>query len=345
VALPFWFTIRNAWPQVFFENSRRNPAAKALRRAHKTELAKLPAILVVLNLITMIYLMVGLFGAETFRERQGRVLVLLVGSMSLLWLAKKLFGPLSARRTAFLTRRSRQSFNTVNPFTPEQISDRAYDELFWARSLVFMLAVAWDFVLCYRLSLFGVLVEGLPYAVLMIVVAQRFVRLDTQLRYEGSPSLPTKITQASILLATYIVGCLSYMVTIYPHISANFGGGDFTKSSDEVVCISGAIVPDELMADKNCTKPVKVIHETEEMVYVAPSFITAAGMYLRDSRESGSIDRAYLWQTWSPHSLPSIYGIARKNISSMNDSSVAVNERSIDAPARRYYSSGATSDK
>jgi hypothetical protein len=110
----------------------------------------------------------------------------------------------------------------------------------------------------------------------------------------------------------------------------NYGGGSFSGSPNEVFCVMGSRLPNELMGTAGCTVPVKIIHATDDMIFVAPTFVH------RDDH-SPPVDLSRDWQEW--RNLPTIYGIATKTIVSQADSDGTINERVIDRPPTPVYSS------
>jgi hypothetical protein len=168
----------------------------------------------------------------------------------------------------------------------------------------------------------------------MLTFSWRLVKLDTYIRFDTDVNPAVTAGHAAITFALFIVSCLSYTATVYPNISVNFGGGNYTKGPNAVICMSGTVVPAEIMTSGACTVPVKIIHETDTMIYVAPSFGFPNGNYSTNSIRP-ALERSLDWQSWT--NMPRIYGIAVRSIASESDASWEVNERTIAQPPVKFY--------
>lgn len=322
VAVPLMLKARDVFPKYFFNNPQRNVHARYLSRHRHRAIDDAPAFLTVLNMVAVIYIVIGLFSAQQYRERQDRIEFLVLSSILLLLLAKK-----SSRAISDLAN-SPEDAHQSRKTAQEQRTTDYLEILRRFRLATFLFVLLWDIYVCYGLGFAHVLVNGFLYALLMIAFAWRIVRLDTQLRFETFPG-PTAISgQAAIVAALYIVGCLCYTVSVYPHISANYGGGSFTAVPNEVICMTGTRLPQEILGSDGCTVPVKVIHETESMVYVTPALSTGS---------PAGTDLSVEWQEW--RNLPTLYGIAATTIVSRVNSNHPIRERVIDRPPTRVYSS------
>jgi hypothetical protein len=95
---------------------------------------------------------------------------------------------------------------------------------------------------------------------------------------DGNERVARTVVRLMILGPLFILGIFSFAHTVYNHIPAEKGGGDFSRSSDTQVCFSDAYrmsIPVDLLLDINrqpsCTVPVKIIEETTTDIYVARS--------------------------------------------------------------------------
>src|ERR1035437_1948343 len=320
IALPLILKWRAVRPESFFDDPDTNPFAHELKKNRQRHIYEIPALFIILNMVTMIYIIIALFSVETYRERQGRIVILLVGSMVSIWLVKRIF-PVKVRASNILGIGGTKNASRI--------------PLFLARSVALLIFIGWDIITCYGLDIFHVLTKGIYYALLMLATVWRLVRLDTYIRYEEPIDSARTMAQASIVLALYIVSCFSFTTTIYKHIAATFGGGDYEREPNKVICLSSAVAPAEIMASGACTLPLKVLHETEAMVYVAPSFALPNGIYTSNSPQPAR-ERAIEWQSWN--NIPRTYGIAVKSISSETDADGQIIERSIAQPPVTVYS-------
>lgn len=328
VAIPLVLKVREVWPEAFFDRPAHNPHSLRLIRNRWSEIYRTPALLIVLNMIAMIYIVIGLFTATEYRTRQIRIEILLLGSIVLLWLCKKATS-MTHVKTHDKTQSKGHHSNSDAPHRRQGDTDSHADFLlFILRFAVFCAAVGFDFYVCYGLGISDVFIAGLYYSGLMLAFAWRAVRLDTQLRYEAPIGGASIAAQGAIVCALYIVACLSYAATVYPLVPMSYGGGDYESSPNEVLCFTGSTVPAEIMAGSSCTVPVKIMHETESMIYIAPSFADGSESYMPSRKAPGIKDRALDWQRWK--NLPKIYGVSTKFIASQSDADEAINELSID---------------
>ena len=317
VALPLTLKWRAISPASFFEAPDTNHFAHKFKENRQKHVFELPALFIILNMVAMIYIIIAFFSVETYRARQGRIVILLVGSIVSIWLVKKVF-PKKVRTKNILGIGGNK---TASPLP-----------MFLARTVALLLFIGWDIFTCYGLDTYHVLAMGLPYALLMFAAVWRLVRLDTYIRYEQPLDSARTVAQASIVLALYIVSCFSFTTMIYTHISATFGGGDYEREPNKVICLSGAVAPAEIMGSGACTLPLKILHETDAMVYVAPSFAFPNGSYSPNSTQPAR-ERAVEWQSWNPRT----FGIAVKSISSEVDANDQIIERSIAQPSITVY--------
>jgi hypothetical protein len=124
------------------------------------------------------------------------------------------------------------------------------------------------------------------------------------------------IVRFMVLGSVFLIGVFSFAHTVFNHIPAEKGGGDFSRISDSQVCFSDAYrtsIPVGLLADlsrqPSCTVPVKVIEETATDVYVARS--SDRGTH----SEKEVPNPAALWR--SGEYYPVVFEISRSVISSV----------------------------
>jgi hypothetical protein len=84
--------------------------------------------------------------------------------------------------------------------------------------------------------------------------------------------------RGSILGSLYLLSVFAFAHTVYNHVPAEKGGGDFTNAPDATLCFlesARSSIPVGIAADPNrtplCTFGVKIIEETPSTVYVAKS--------------------------------------------------------------------------
>lgn len=320
IAIPLLLKWRDLFPQWFFDSPQRNLYARYLTRTRHKAFADLPAFLTAVNMVVVIYVVIGLFTAGQYRSRHLSVELLILFSVTCLLIAKKVSGAIADLLSAASTTLKSQRTNTYSRI------------LLRMRYVVFGIAVTWDFYVCHGIGFLHVMKYGFLYALLMLAFAWRIVRLDTQLRFERFPVPAAIAGQSAMVLALYIVGCLSYTVFVYPLISVNYGGGSFSAAPSQIICVDGSRLPSELVAYDGCTVPVKIIHTTDSMVFVARTFSDP-------KNNTPAVDMSRTWQNWND--LPRLYGIATKTIVSQVDSEHATQERVIDqAPIGVYSSTG-----
>jgi hypothetical protein len=299
ICLPLVLMARDLWPRGFFDDVDKSAFARELERNKRDALNSLPAVLVVINLISVAYTVIGLSEPDQFRSRDVRIMVLASASMLSLLFVKKL-------------------------------AHRYPKWKYVGRAAVFCIAACFDFYALRGIQALSIFTTGAyVYVILMAIAVWRAVRTDSKYRYEMHLRSPTIFcVQVAIALTLYIAGCLSYAFSVYPHISADWGGGDYMLESPSVFCLTGVVVPAELMQpkldpaqpNKSCTVPVKIVHETDKLIYVLLSSEL-------DSKVKQSKSRPPFWLDWD--SLPTTYGIESRSIASISGRS-EVNERSVD---------------
>jgi len=124
------------------------------------------------------------------------------------------------------------------------------------------------------------------------------------------------VVRLMILGPLFLLGVFSFAHTVYNHIPAEKGGGDFSQMSDSRVCfpdVHRTSIPVGLLLDINqqplCTVPVKVIEETSTDIYVARSSDRGS------SSEKDVPNPAALWR--SGEYYPVVFEISRSVISSI----------------------------
>ena len=133
---------------------------------------------------------------------------------------------------------------------------------------------------------------------------------------DGKERAARLLVRLMILGPLFLLGVFSFAHTVYNHIPAEKGGGDFSQTSDSQVCFSDAhrmSIPVGLLLEINrqplCTVPVKVIEETTTDIYVARSSD-------RGSRSENDVPNpAALWR--SGEYYPVVFEISRSVISSI----------------------------
>jgi hypothetical protein len=134
------------------------------------------------------------------------------------------------------------------------------------------------------------------------------------------------LVRLMIISSLFVVGVFSFAHTVYNHIPAEKGGGDFSHVSDSQICFSDAqrmSIPVGLVPDINrqplCTVPIKVIEETATDLFVARSSD-------RGGRSEHDVPNpATLWR--SGEYRPVVFDISRSVISSVvifNDGKIEV---------------------
>jgi len=124
------------------------------------------------------------------------------------------------------------------------------------------------------------------------------------------------VVRITILGPLFVLGVFSFAHTVYNHIPAEKGGGDFSQSPDSQICFSDAYrtsIPLGLVADLDrtpvCSVPVKVIEETTTDVYVARSSD-------RGNRSEQDVPNpASLWRSGAYH--PAVFEVSHGAISSI----------------------------
>lgn len=119
-----------------------------------------------------------------------------------------------------------------------------------------------------------------------------------------------------VLGSLFLLGVFSFAHTVYSHIPAEKGGGDFSLTSDSQVCFPEAhrmSIPAGLVGESSgqplCTVPVKLIEENATDIYVARS--SDRGNY----SETEVPNPAALWRSGKYY--PVVFEISRSVISSV----------------------------
>jgi hypothetical protein len=124
------------------------------------------------------------------------------------------------------------------------------------------------------------------------------------------------LVRSAILGSLFILGIFSFAHTVYNHIPAEKGGGDFTQSPDAQICFSDVqrtSIPVGLIESFDrqpiCTVPVKIIEETSGEAYVARS--SDRGSH----SEKEAPNSAALWRSGTYY--PVVFEVSRSTISSI----------------------------
>jgi len=113
--------------------------------------------------------------------------------------------------------------------------------------------------------------------ILFVIFMYRFTKWPL-LGSDGRERAARLLVRIMVLGSLFVLGVFSFAHTVFNHIPAEKGGGDFSHASDSQVCFSEAFrtsIPATLLQDVNakplCTQPVKIIEETATDIYVARS--------------------------------------------------------------------------
>jgi hypothetical protein len=124
------------------------------------------------------------------------------------------------------------------------------------------------------------------------------------------------VVRVMVLGPIFLLGIFSFSHTVYNHIPAEKGGGDFSELPDARVCFSDTYrtsIPTGLLAGANqqpsCTVAVKVLEESSTDVYVARSSDRGA-MSVTDAPNP-----AVLWGSGSYR--PVVFDISRSAVSNI----------------------------
>lgn len=138
--------------------------------------------------------------------------------------------------------------------------------------------------------------------------------------------------RATVIGSLYILTVFSFAHTIYNHIPAEKGGGDFSEAPDATVCFLESYrssVPSGLVANFGqnplCTVPVKIIEETPLAVYIART---------SDRGSHTEVSSApVLWRAASYY--PVVFNVSKASIGSvvvMNQGHVEVSIPAVQTP-------------
>jgi hypothetical protein len=122
--------------------------------------------------------------------------------------------------------------------------------------------------------------------------------------------------RGSILGSLYLLTVFAFVHTVYNHVPAEKGGGDFTNTPDAKLCFvesARSSIPVGLAADTKrtplCTVGVKVIEETPSTVYVA--LASDRGSYSEKDYPNAPV----LWRSGLYY--PVVFGLSKATVAAL----------------------------
>jgi len=145
------------------------------------------------------------------------------------------------------------------------------------------------------------------------------------------------VVRTMILCPLFLLCVFSFAHTVFNHIPAEKGGGDFSETADSKVCFYDAYrtsIPVSLLAEPNnqplCTVPLKVIEQGTSDVFVART--SDRGSFSPEEAP----DPAALWRSDKYH--PVVFDLNRAEISSI----VILNSTGVQLSSERAPSSSSS---